>query len=118
MPRGGGLQLPVGRGIGGVNDDWSFEIRGMAGPQLVRLAGLPEGWGPLRTVALAGRDITDAPIVFSRQMPTTGLQILLTDRLTRLTGTALDALGRSTTDYTVVIFPEDAALRVFPSRFV
>ena len=117
MPRGGGLQLPVGRGIGGVNDDWSFEIRGMAGPQLVRLAGLPEGWA-LRTVALAGRDITDAPIVFSRQMPTTGLQILLTDRLTRLTGTALDTLGQSTTDYTVVIFPEDAALRVFPSRFV
>ena len=117
MPRGSGLQLPVGRGIGSVNDDWSFEIRGMAGAQLVRLAGLPEGWA-LRTVALAGRDITDAPIVFSRQMPTTGLQILLTDRLTRLTGTALDALGQSTTDYTVVIFPEDAALRVFPSRFV
>ena len=117
MPRGSGLQLPVGRGIGRVNDDWSFEIRGMAGRQLVRLAGLPEGWA-LRTVALAGRDITDTPIVFSRQMPTTGLQILLTDRLTKLTGTARDARGRSTTDYTVVIFPEDPALRVFPSRFV
>lgn len=117
MPRGAGLQLPVGRGIGHVNDDWSFEIRGMAGPQLVRLFGLPEGWA-LRTVALAGRDITDTPIVFSRQMPTTGLQILLTDRLTELTGAARDALGRPTTDYTVVIFPEDPALRVFPSRFV
>ena len=117
MPRGNGLQMPVGRGIGRVNDDWSFEIRGMAGPQLVRLAGLPEGW-TLRAVALAGRDITDTPIVFSRQMPTTGLQILLTDRLTMLTGTARDARGQVTTDYTVVIFPEDAALRVFPSRFV
>ncbi len=117
MPRAGGLQLPVGRGIGRVNDDWSFEIRGMAGQQLVRLAGLPEGWA-LRTVGLAGRDITDTPIVFSRQMPTTGLQIVLTDRLTTLTGAALDAVHRPTTDYTVVIFPEDAALRVFPSRFV
>ena len=117
MPRGSGLQLPVGRGIGHVNDDWSFEIRGMAGPQLVRLAGMPQGW-TLRTVALAGRDITDTPIVFSRQMPTTGLQILLTDRSSRLTGVALDALGRATTDYTVVIFPEDVNLRVFPSRFV
>ena len=117
MPRGSGLQLPVGRGIGHVNDDWSFEVRGMSGQQLVRLAGLPEGWA-LRTVALAGRDITDTPIVFSRQMPTTGLQILLTDRLTEVVGTAADAVGRPTTDYTVVIFPEDAALRVFPSRFV
>ena len=36
----------------------------------------------------------------------------------RLSGTARDARGRSTTDYTVVIFPEDPALRVFPSRFV
>ncbi len=117
MPRGSGLQLPVGRGIGHVNDDWSFEIRGMSGPQLVRLAGLPEGW-TLRTVALAGRDITDTPIVFSRRMPTTGLQVLLTDRLTTVTGSARDTAGRPTTDYTVVIFPEEVALRVFPSRFV
>ena len=117
MPRGNGLQLPVGRGIGHVNDDWSFEIRGIAGPQLVRLAGLPQGWA-LRTVALSGRDITDTPIVFSRQMPTTGLQILLTDRSSTLTGVALDATGRPTTDYTVVVFPEEANLRVFPSRFV
>lgn len=117
MPRGNGLQLPVGRGIGHVNDDWSFEIRGIAGPQLVRLAGMPQGW-TLRTVALAGRDITDTPIVFSRQMPTTGLQILLTDRSSTLTGVALDATGRPTTDYTVVIFPEEVNLRVFPSRFV
>ena len=117
MPRGDRLQFPVGRGIGHVNDDWSFEVRGMAGPQLVRLAGLPAGWA-LRTVALAGRDITDTPIVFSRQMPTTGLQILLTDRLSNLTGAVRDAQGRPTTDYTAVIFPEEVNLRVFPSRFV
>ena len=67
----GNLLLPVGRGIGRVNDDWTFEIRGMAGPQLVRLTGVPDTWS-LQTVALAGRDITDAPIVFPDHTPTTG----------------------------------------------
>lgn len=116
MPRGN-LLVPVGRGIGHVNDDWTFEIRGLAGAQLVRLSGLPDAWS-LRTVGLAGRDITDTPILFPEHMPTTGLQVVLTDRTTTLTGRAVDADGRSTTDYTVVIFPEETHLRTFPSRFV
>lgn len=116
MPRGN-LLVPVGRGIGHVNDDWTFEVRGMAGAQLVRLSGLPDEWS-LRTVGLAGRDITDTPIVFPDDMPTTGIQMVLTDRTTTLNGRAVDADGRPTTDYTVVIFPEEIHLRVFPSRFV
>ena len=116
MPRGDDI-VPVGRGIGHVNDDWTFEIRGIAGQQLVRLTGLKDGW-ILRMVGLAGRDITDTPIVFSGHMPTTGLQLLVTDRTTRLTGRAVDARGRAVTDYAVLIFPEDSDLRVFPSRFV
>lgn len=116
MPRGDDI-VPVGRGIGHVNDDWTFEIRGIAGQQLVRLAGLKDGW-ILRMVGLAGRDITDTPIVFPGHMPTTGLQLLVTDRTTKLSGRAVDARGRAATDYAVLIFPEDSDLRVFPSRFV
>ena len=116
MPRGDDI-VPVGRGIGHVNDDWTFEIRGIAGQQLVRLAGLRDGW-TLRMVGLAGRDITDTPIMFPEHLSTTGLQILLTDRTTTLTGTAVDARGEATPDYTVLIFPDDPDLRVFPSRFV
>lgn len=116
MPRGDDI-VPVGRGIGHVNDDWTFEIRGMAGAQLVRLSGLPDEWS-LRAVGLAGRDITDTPIVFPDHMPTTGVQMVLTDRTTTLNGRAVDADGRPTTDYTVLIFPEEPDLRVFPSRFV
>ena len=54
----------------------------------------------------------------SPTLPTTGLQVVLTDRTTTLKGRAVDADGRSTTDYTVVIFPEETHLRLFPSRFV
>ena len=116
MPRGYD-RVPVGRGIGHVNDDWTFEIRGMDGPQLVRLTGLGREW-QIRTVALAGRDITDVPIVFPTRTPTTGLRLVLTNRLTTLTGAVVDARGQPATGYTAVIFAEDEARWVFPSRFI
>ena len=116
MPRGYD-RVPVGRGIGHVNDDWTFEIRGMDGPQLVRLSGLRREW-QIRTVALAGRDITDVPIVFPTRTPTTGVQIVLTNRLTTLTGAVVNSRGQQATDYTAVIFAEDEARWVFPSRFI
>ena len=37
-------RVSVVRGIGHVNPDWTFEIRGMDGPQLVRLAGFGQSW--------------------------------------------------------------------------
>ena len=73
-----------------------------------RLSGLRREW-QIRTVALAGRDITDVPIVFPTRTPTTGVQIVLTNRLTTLTGAVVDSRGQPATDYTAVIFAEDEA---------
>ena len=113
----GFVDVPVGRGIGWVNPDWSFEIRGMGDAQLIRLLGLPDGW-VLDSVLLNGRNITDQPVHLPAGRATDGFRIVVTNRTTRLLGTVVDLEGRPVTDCTVVIFAADATRWQFPSRFV
>jgi hypothetical protein len=53
----------AGRALGGgrINsDDGAFQLRGLAGQQLIRVANVPAGW-TLKSIILEGEDITDAP---------------------------------------------------------
>jgi hypothetical protein len=122
-PPSGGM-APIGaminaRVLGGgrVNNDGTFELRGLAGPQVIRLQGSPVGWG-LKSITLDGADITDTAYDFKPGATMTGLVITLTDRLTELTGSVRDARGQPVADYVLVAFPEDQKLWVPQSRFV
>ncbi len=122
-PPSGGAS-PVGalinaRVLGGgrVNDDGTFELRGLAGPQVIRLQGVPAGWA-LKSITLDGADITDTGYDFRPGNNMTGLVITLTDRLTDVTGSVRDARGQPVTDYVLVAFAEDTKLWVPQSRFV
>lgn len=95
-----------GRG-GRVNDDWTFELRDIFGRSLVNLtASLGSTWF-VKSVTLGGDDITDSGFEPKPGQRVDGLQILLSDRSTTLTGTVTDSRGRPVTDYTVVVFAED-----------
>jgi protocatechuate 3,4-dioxygenase beta subunit len=109
----------AGRALGGgrVGDDGTFQLRGLAGPQLIRVANPPSGWA-LKSIALDGQDITDAPFDFKTGRDLTGLTITLTDRLSDLSGTVHDGRGQVVKDYVLVIFPDDAKLWGGQSRFV
>jgi len=109
----------AGRALGGgqVNSDGAFELRGLAGPQVVRAGGLPTGWA-VKTITLDGTDITDAPFDFKPGSSLAGMVVTLTDRITDITGSVKDARGQVLADYVVVIFPEDAALWGPQSRYV
>ena len=113
----GFVEVPAGRGTGGVGPDWSFEIRGIGEAQVIRLLGLPDDW-VLDAVLLNGRDITDQPIHLPAGRATSGFRIVVTDRTTRLRGTVVDADGRPTADARVMIFAADATRWQYPSRFV
>jgi hypothetical protein len=104
-------------GGGRVNSDGTFELRGLAGPQVIRLQGIPAGWA-LKSITLDGADITDAGYDFRPGNNMTGLVITLTDRLTDVTGSVRDARGQPVSDYVLVAFPEDTRLWVPQSRFV
>jgi hypothetical protein len=110
----------VGRQLGGggnVRPDGSFELHGLSGPQLIRLAGAPAGWA-VKSISLDGSDITDAPFDFKPGVTITNLVITLTDRVTNITGDVRDARGQPVADYVLVVFAEDARLWGAQSRHV
>ncbi len=113
------LMAMAGRalGIGRVNNDGTFELRGLAGPQLIRAGGLPTGWA-VKNISLDGTDVTDAAFDFKPGARFTGLVVTLTDRLTEISGGVRDTRGQPVTDYVLVVFPEDAKLWGAQSRHV
>jgi hypothetical protein len=104
-------------GGGRVNQDGAFELRGIAGPQMIRVQAMPTGWA-LKSITLEGVDITDTGYDFRPGNNVTGMVITLTDRLTEFTGNVRDARGQPVADYVLVVFPEDAKLWGAQSRFV
>ena len=121
-PSGGAApigQLINARALGGgrVNQDGTFELRGLAGPQMIRVQSLPVGWG-LKSITLDGADITDAPYDFKPGNNVTGLVITLTDQLSEITGSVRDGRGEPVADYVLVAFPENTKLWGAQSRFV
>ena len=104
-------------GGGRVGQDGRFELRGIAGPQMLRVQGVPAGW-MLKSITVDGTDITDAVYDFKPGNNVTGLVVTLTDRVTDLTGAVRDARGQPVTDYVLVAFSEDTKLWGPQSRYV
>jgi hypothetical protein len=104
-------------GSGRVNQDGTFELRGIAGPQMIRVQAVPAGWA-LKSITLNGIDITDAPHDFKPGNNVTGLVVTLTDRLSEITGSVRDGRGQPVADYVLVVFPEDPKLWGPQSRYV
>lgn len=109
----------AGRALGGgrVNDDGTFEVRGLAGPQLIRASGIPSGWA-LKSITIDGADSTDVPYDFKPGDNVTSLVVTLTDRISELTGIVRDGKGQPAVDYVLVVFPEDTTLWRAQSRHI
>jgi hypothetical protein len=104
-------------GGGRVGQDGTFQLRGIAGPPISRVQGVPVGWA-LKSVTIDGADITDAGFDFRPGHDINGLVVTLTDRLSEVTGNVRDGRGQPVADYVLVAFPEDAKLWGGQSRYV
>lgn len=97
-------------GLGGstaqVQEDGSFELKGLTGLRLVRAIGLPPGW-TLKSVRLNGDDVTDTGVEFKGSEPVSGLEVVVTPKVTAIAGGVTTSSGEAVTDYTVVIFSDD-----------
>jgi hypothetical protein len=102
--------------VGRVSDDFTFEVNGVFDPRVFRV-NAPQGW-ILKSVVLNGQDVTDVPLDLPPGQTVSGMQIVLTERATHVSGRVIDARGRPVTDATVVIFPADETLWMFQSRFI
>ena len=92
-------------GSSSVTDEGTFEIKGLAGQRIFRVSNIPAGW-VLKEIRYNGADITDNGIDIRPAQPVEGLEVVLTNKTTEVTG-AVKAGNDPATDYTVVIFSED-----------
>jgi hypothetical protein len=83
--------------------DWTFEITGVVGRQLL-FAGTIGVW-QMKSVRLNGREIIDTPIDFGNG-DVDGIEIVLTDRVTEVLGRVKDERGSTVSDATIVLFAE------------
>ena len=97
LQRMGSVQAPEN---GLVDATSRFRIVGVKGK--VRLGGGGSGWFAKR-VLLNGKDVTTSG--FDATGNIEGIEVLLTDRVTTVTGTARDASGITIKDYIVAFFP-------------
>jgi protocatechuate 3,4-dioxygenase beta subunit len=88
-----------------IGEDLRFLAADLFGPRLVRVSGLPNGWG-VKAVMLNGADITDVPTVFTKEHDGQ-LQVVLGSRLSTLEGEVRDDAGRAVDDAMVYVFSEE-----------
>jgi hypothetical protein len=81
--------------------DQTFVLPGVFGTPAIVVSGLPRGW-IVKSVALAGRDITDQGADFRTD---SGVEIVLSNRGAMLTGRVVPKKGESAADYRVMLLP-------------
>ena len=99
-----------------LSEDGTFEVPSMSGLRIIRVGVRPEIW-TLKQVMLNGKDVTDAPVDF-RNGDVNGVEITLTSRASSVSGAVTAANGQPATDYAVVIFANDSAKWVYPTRML
>lgn len=99
-----------------VREDGSFTLTGLFGERLIRISGQPGGW-MLKAVYVNGRDVIDTPLSFEGREQIAGAQLVLTDRITHITGTVNDDRGQPAEIAYVLVFADDPTRWSMGSRF-
>jgi hypothetical protein len=111
----GGTTDPLANGT--PDDEGNFTLSGASGRVFFGLAPLPPGW-IVKSVTLAGDDITDTPIDLTGRQTVSDLRIVMTDKLASLSGQVTDQRGQPLTDYVVVIQGAEQKEPVVASRAI
>jgi hypothetical protein len=101
-----------------IHSDWSFDLGGITGTRRLQVIRVPPGWA-LEAVSVDGVDVTDRPMVFggsSRSLR--DVEVVLTDRVSTLTGAVTDDRSRSVPGAGVIVFSTDPANWYTGSRFI
>ena len=99
-----------------VKPDWTFEVSGLSGRHLLRPIGQLTGWH-LKSVTHEGNDITDTPIQAAEGAELSGIEIVMTQAVSEISGSVQDSKG-NTSDYVVVLFSPDSGRWGPQTRFV
>jgi protocatechuate 3,4-dioxygenase beta subunit len=110
----GGPFDPLANGT--VAEDGTFKLAGASGRVFFGLTPLP-AW-VVKSVTLDGEDITDVPFDLSDRAAISDVRIVVTDKLTTVSGQAADRAGRPVKDYVVVIQSAEPKEPIVASRWI
>jgi Carboxypeptidase regulatory-like domain len=109
--------MMMGGGAARVRDDWTFEAKGLLDRRRFRVNNPPPGWF-LKSVMHESTDITDSGMEFKEGQTVSDIEIVLTQRVSDLTGTVQDSRARPSTDYVIVAFSTESARWGYQTRYV
>jgi hypothetical protein len=107
---------PTGADNGRPQEDWAFSINSVYGAARLR-ATLPDGWR-LKAILQDGRDVTDTVFEMRTGEVLSGIQVIVSDRVNRLSGEITNDNGVALPDGTLLVFADDPAKWTQDSRFV
>jgi hypothetical protein len=108
----------MGGGSGTVKEDGTFELRGLTGTRVIRANALPPGW-MLKSVLVNGADVTDTGAEFKAGEAVSQLEVVLTSKVTDVSGTVKGSNGQPVKDYTLVVFSDEPQRWAMPlTRYV
>ena len=90
-----------------LNDDWTFELRVVAGPVRIWPMQMPAGYS-LKQVFWRGQDVTDSGLAVKGNAAITDVEVMLTARSTTVTGAVTGADGKPVLDCVALVFSEDS----------
>lgn len=101
-----------------IQSDGTFQMSGLHGPRRLQVLRVPQGW-MLKEILVHGIDVSDRPITFGkREESLGGVEVVLTNRVSRLNGKVTDDRAEPAPGAHVIVFPADRD-RWFPtSRFL
>jgi len=101
-----------------INDDWTFEMQGLNGARRLTLTRVPPGWS-LREIRVRGIDVADRALPFGRrEQSLAGVEVILSDRVSEVSGAIVDADARPQAGAAVIAFASDRT-RWYPgTRYV
>lgn len=111
LPLGGGGRGGGGAGGSRVDKNGAFEVASLLpGRHYIRVTGgggqAPGQW-TLKSVTVAGQDVTDHPLELKPGQNLDSVSVVLTDRSTEITGTVRDRSNAAAAALTVIVFPTD-----------
>ena len=101
---------------GRLRDDWTFTVTNVFGAARLH-ASLPDGWA-VKSILLDGRDISDSAVEMKSGEEIGGVQVIVTNRVTSVSGQLADSKGVPLADGTIVVFAADADKWSEDSRWV
>ena len=108
MMMGGGRPVKVA-------PDGTFELTGLTGTVILGTTGLPGGdWG-VASIRHGGRDVYDTGLEVPMGRLVSGVEIVMSQERTKLTGTVTDDRGSPIKDFFVLAFHEDREKWFAPS---